>query len=298
MIQSMTAFATRIVSFPLKSNTDVTAILTLKTVNGRFFDMNYKIPHVLAIIESHLSQRCRTLLHRGTVTFSLQLSHPLALKTTVTPSYELAAGYIEALKTLKQQFNLSGDITLQDIVQLPNLFESTDVQISENIITMLIKACDDLIHDVITMRTTEGAALERDILNNILDIESYIEQLIPRAEIITQQRTEHFLQQVREILATTPEDVRSTHLQSLYQNIEKIEVNEEFIRLKAHIAALRQTLEVPDLPHGKKLDFILQEMFREINTLSAKLVDAASLGPIIDIKTRLERMREQVQNIV
>jgi uncharacterized protein (TIGR00255 family) len=298
MIQSMTGFATRSISFSCASGVEATATLTLKSVNGRFFDMNCKVPPALAIIESQLTQRCRALLQRGSVVFSIQLSHPLALKAVVTPAYELAAQYVEALRMVQRQLNLPGEITIQDLAQLPHFFESIDISVPQEAVTTIMSACENLIHDLITMRTREGEALAQDIHANITDIATYIEYLTPRAEAVTQQRTEHLLQQIRDVLAAAPEEVRAAHLKMLYENIEKVEVSEELVRLRTHIEALRQALDMSEVLKGKKIDFIVQEMFREINTLSAKLTDAASLAPIIDIKTRLERMREQVQNIV
>lgn len=298
MIQSMTGFATRTISLSLTSGNETTATLTLKTVNGRFFDINCKVPYALAAIEPLITQRCRALLQRGSVIFSLQLSHPLALKTIVTPAYELAAAYVEALHSVQQRLNLPGEITIKDLAQFPHFLETVDIPVPETTIAAIMHACEALIHDLMAMRTREGEALTYDLCSNITAIESYIAQLVPRAELVTKERTEYLLQQIRDVLATAPEEVRAAHLQALYENIEKVEVNEELVRLKAHVAALYQTLGSSEVVKGKKIDFILQEMFREINTLGAKLTDAASLEPIINIKTCLERMREQGQNIV
>jgi len=297
-MNSMTGFASRIISLPLDEHTTASATLTLKTVNGRFFDITCKMPSSCARLEVTIVQQCRAALQRGTVTFSLQSSQPLTIKSTVMPSYALAQGYIAAINDLQKTLNIPGQLSIQDILLIPNVFESIETPLSEPTAHLILQEIEALITEVVREREREGTALYNDFMQHVQIIEKALEYITPRALEVSEQRIAQVVKLIQEPLNTLTEDARTSHLQAIYQNIGKIEINEELVRFTTHIAALKDTFVAKHEPQGKRIDFILQEMFREINTLNAKLIDAPSFEHIIAIKTSLERMREQAQNIV
>jgi uncharacterized protein (TIGR00255 family) len=298
MIRSMTGFASTTVTLTTPT-TSVVATITLKSLNSRFIDITCKMPHALSHLENEIINRCKKALHRGSMYFTIHMSNSNALKTSVVPAPHLVESYLKNLTELQKTFKLPGTITINDIIKLPDLFETTeDIDLSHNEET-LYKALENLIQTVTAAREQEGASLQKDLEERMHIIKETITLLEPRAQEINAQRKEHFRKEIQAALSASSPEMQETLLQTLYSNLEKVDVHEELVRLKSHLQNFSMTLQDPQLPQkGKKLDFVLQEMFREINTLSAKLPDVTSGSSIITVKVELEKAREQVQNIV
>lgn len=297
MVQSMTGFASTTLTLTTPTGT-VPANLTIKTLNNRFLDISCKLPYQLAHLEPEVIKRAKKTLHRGSVFCSLYISNAQALKTDVFPSLALAEGYIKALGVLQNKLNLPGTVTISDFMTLPNLFETveeTDLQANSNVV---LDAVDSLLHTIIAARELEGQALQKDLENRIEIINNNLALIEPRAQIVSEERRQHLLQEISSAFEKLPAEHRERELHMLCNGIEKIDVNEEIVRFKNHVVTFLKTLHDSNEQKGKKLDFILQEMFREINTLNAKLPDIVSSQPLISIKVELEKAREQVQNIV
>lgn len=297
MVQSMTGFASTTITLTTPSGA-VPATLTIKTLNNRFFDMNCKLPYALSHLEPEMIKIGKKYLHRGTAYCSLYISNPHALKAEVFPSLALAQGYMKAIASMQETLKIPGTLTISDFITLPHLFEAAEEANIANNGTLVMTALEELLKILVATRVKEGAALAKDLETRMAIIGEQVTLIEPRAAAVSAQRKEAFLQELAPLLERATQEVRDAHLQALYTTLDKIDVNEEIVRFKNHHTTFLQTLHDGQEQKGKKLDFILQEMFREINTLNAKLPDAFASGPIITIKVELEKAREQVQNLV
>lgn len=298
MVYSMTGFASAHCEFTQPSGTVVQATITIKTLNSRFFETTCKIPHALAALEQPMTQRCKEALKRGSATIIIYVSNPSLLRAPAAPSMHLVKSYVDALRDIQAACQLPGEVTIANLINMPNLFETSDEPLSTELQTQILTEVDKLIATVVAMRAEEGRALQRDLEGRMQTIAEEVERIAPRAEVIAQERTQRLLQIIATTLAEAPSELRDMHIQSIYNNVHTMETHEEIVRLRAHLAQFHATLNEDQPLKGKKLDFILQELFREINTVTSKLADTASMGSTLTIKTELERAREQVQNIV
>lgn len=294
----MTGFATAQCSSAQASGAVIQATVTIRTLNSKFFEASCKLPYALAPLEQAMMSRCKEAFKRGSVTITVHVTNPTALRVPSIPPAALVAHYVDALKTIQREHGLTGSITIADIIAIPHLFEVMDEPVDKKAQEEIMKAVDGLITTVLAMRLEEGAALQRDLEQRMEVITQEVERIAPRAEAVAQERTERLLQAISATLLEMPDELREMHIQSLYGNVHTIEVHEEIVRMRAHIAQFKATLADGESLKGKKLDFILQELFREINTVASKLADFHSMHAIITVKSELERAREQVQNIV
>lgn len=298
MTQSMTGFATKNLTISTPSGTGIHATITIKTLNNRFLDVSCKFPHVLSYLEPEVIRLSKAYLHRGSIYVTIHIANPQVLQSKVMPSIELAESYVNALKTVQTKLSLPGNITISDLVNLPNLFEGTEqINLEENT-AALLASIESLLQVVVTARELEGTALQKDLEGRMHVIRENMQQIEPRALQVNVERQEHFVSELKKALEHAQVEPNATQLQSLYGSFEKIDVHEEIVRFKNHLENFLVTLKDAQPQKGKKLDFILQELFREINTLSAKLTDAQASNSIIAIKVELEKAREQAQNLV
>jgi uncharacterized protein (TIGR00255 family) len=298
MTQSMTGFATTALNLTMPSGAAIHATLTIKTLNNRFLDVSCKLPHALSYLEPEIIRLCKQLLHRGSVYVTLYIANPQVLQSAVAPAVELAESYVNSLATLQKKLQLPGNITISDLLHLPNLFEGTEqVNLEENTAT-LVASIESLIKTVVTARELEGVALQKDLEGRMHVIRENMQKIEPRALQVNEERQEHFVNELKKALSVSQIEANDTQLQALYSSFEKVDVHEEIVRFKNHLENFLATLHEAQPQKGKKLDFILQELFREINTLGAKLTDAQASNFIIAIKVELEKAREQAQNLV
>ncbi len=298
MIQSMTGFATTNFTIATATKTPINATLTIKTLNNRFLDVSCKFPYSLSYLETDVLRLCKELLHRGSVYITIHISNPQALQSAVALSTDLAKSYQQAVKTLQTTLQLPGELTVSDFLTLPNLFESTEQVNLEESKKNILEQIEALLRKVIATRELEGAALKKDLENRMKIIAENMQAIEPRADAVNVERQAHFVAELKKVLAHAQIEANDSQFQALYSSFEKIDVHEEIVRFKNHRENFLVTLNDAQVQKGKKLDFILQELFREINTLSAKLTDAQASNYIIAIKVELEKAREQAQNLV
>lgn len=298
MVQSMTGFATSQLEWRLNAATVVPITMSIKVLNSRFFETNFRMPHIFASIEQVMTQRCKAALKRGSVTVTVHLGSTFALRTLMMPSLETMQHHVAGLRAIKNACNIAHDVTLNDLIQLPHLFEAIEEPLGDDFADYLVQQFEKLLAEVVVARQREGEHLKRDLVVLMHTIGACLEELAPRAEIISRERRDRFLENIAASIAAASSETQQQHVQALYQHMHTIDTHEEIIRFRAHHQTFLTTLEDADIQKGKKLDFTLQELFREINTLSAKLADVKSIEPVLTIKTKLEQAREQVQNIV
>lgn len=295
MIRSMTGFATTTCSIAIGKE-KIQLTMHLKTLNSRFFETSFKLPHALNHLETTLAKQLKKKFFRGRVYLTMHLSTP-RLTGTITPAISTAQEYIKAILKIQNECNIEGSIKIQDILRLPDLFHSASTELNESVTKIISSTVDTLINDVIVLQEREGAVLFDDISERIASMQKEIltiEQLSLKLVEKHKQKVAKALQDLES------DDSRFAELKksALYSILDKIDTHEEIVRFKDHLIHISDQLKSNTLEKGKRLDFTLQELAREINTISAKCSDSAISKSAINTKVEVEKAREQVQNVL
>lgn len=300
MIMSMTGFSSSTISVPINADgSRINLTLTLKTLNSKFFEVNCKLPYAFTHLETDLIKNFKSKLYRGNIYFTLYMTNPHALTVLVDPSKDSISGYLRTINKIKEEFNLGGNITINDIINLPYIFETQEKQLSESSTELIFKAVDELVAKLVEYRIKEGMVLSTDILTRIENILKHFAELETRATEFMNIKKESIILNIKTILEeNSPEAFSEAQNMVIFNQLDKIDIHEEIVRFKAHLNNLCTIIKSNDIEKGKKIDFTLQELFREINTMTAKCCDAVISGLAINIKVELEKAREQAQNII
>lgn len=307
MIRSMTGFSSTILSIPRRTANTESSLpeqqlqlsMTLKTLNSRFFECTCKLPYSLSFLETDLIKYFKSKFYRGNIVFSIHLSDPSALTGSIEPSLSTVQGYLKAVDRIKQISSLSGSLTMGDLIALPNIFETKEAPLEQETLDQIMATIEHLTTLVQEMRITEGKALAVDLESRIKVIKTYLDQLEPRAREVIEQKKEQLFATLKNAMTETHQEHASEAQTSLiYSQLERIDIHEEIVRFKTHLDALLGIIRSDDIEVGKKIDFTLQELFREINTIASKCNDSVISALAINTKVELEKSREQTQNIV
>ncbi len=304
MIISMTGFSSAIISLPIKDQLtgtlhDVQLSMTLKTLNSRYFEVNCRIPTSLGFLETEMIKLFKKEFHRGTVQFTIYMSSPSALTGAIEPAISTVKGYISALEKIQSECNLPGNITISDLVTLDNIFEKKETPLSKETIERLHQEIQTLTQKCVLTRIEEGKSLQKDIKERLTLLHRYMAELEPRALEVTANKKIQLLENLKSVLKEVAPDISpESQISATYNQLEKLDIHEEIVRFKTHLETLDKILVSSDIINGKKIDFTLQELFRETNTIAAKCSDATISSLAISIKVELEKAREQAQNIV
>lgn len=305
MLRSMTGFSSTILTIPRKTaesglpEQPLQLSMSLKTLNSRFFECTCKLPYSLSFLETDLIKFFRSKLYRGNVLFMIHVSDPSALTGTIEPSIAAVHGYLHAIDRIKEMYPLSGTITINDLITLPNIFETLETPLEQSTIDRIMAAIEELTARVQEVRIKEGKALAKDLESRIAVIQSYFEKLEPRAHIVMEQKKEQLFATLKTALTETRQETASDAQTTLiYNQLERMDIHEEIVRFKTHLESLLAIIKADDIESGKKIDFTLQELFREINTIASKCSDTVISALAINVKVELEKSREQTQNIV
>lgn len=293
----MTGFAAKtLVIFPEKES-PVNVSISIKSLNSRFFETTCKLPLALNNFETEFIKLFKTRLQRGHIYFTIHASHQNIFSCTVEPALDIIKGYIDSAEHIKKTFNLSGAITLTDLLALPNTFNVAEKEPDLAGIKLIFQATEKLIDEVIEARKKEGAELQKDIDQRIVSMKQAVDSIEHTFEKLMENQKALIAAEIAHA-ESTEEELADTRLQLLYATLDKMDIHEEIVRFKSHLANLISQLGSTSLEKGKRLDFILQELAREVNTMAAKSADATIGALAINIKVELEKIREQVQNIV
>lgn len=299
MIQSMTGFASKNVFLDLDAENKIKLSINIKSLNSKYFDINCKLPYVLSQFETDFLKLIKSKLHRGYIYLNIHISDTNVFKTTARPAFNTVSNYIDALKQIQQKYNLPGQVTINDIINLPDIFTLEDKGIDENSKNIIFNLLNDLLTDLLNERSKEGQILKQDIQNRIDAIQNNIETISKNSH----QILEEFKEKISRKVQTINETFQDAHLaesqrQHLYLSLDKMDIHEELVRFKNHINNLVILLNSANPEKGKQLDFTLQELSREINTIAAKTANSQIVDLVIAIKVEIEKIREQVQNIL
>ncbi len=296
-ITSMTGFASKTFVLTAPSGERSSISMNLKSLNSRFFEASVKVPMALSHLETVLIKQFKETLRRGHIYFTAYLSNPNIFEGSIAPAMTIIDGYVKAIEQVKTKYNLLDEIKLDNILRLPNIFSKEDQQLDPQSAQQLMDAITSLIDGVIQERISEGEKLAVDLETRIGNIEHEMKIITERAHVFV----EEWKQKVHATLQEIDADenlIANAQKSGLYSMLDKIDIHEEITRLKSHLTNLTTILQNTDPEKGKRLDFTLQELGREINTIAAKCSDSTISSHAINVKVEIEKMREQIQNIV
>lgn len=297
MIRSMTGFAGKTAMLSLSNNEKGTFAISIKSLNSRFFEVTCKLHYQISNLETELIQLLKKKLHRGHVYLTIHIDNQALFKGTIEPSHKIIDGYVKAIEEIKNKFNIGGNLSIDDLLLLPNVFIVEEKEIDDSTKRFIIDQVTHLIEDVIKSQEKEGLALKKDIEQRISVMQKEIDEIEAASKVLMQQQKEKVQATLKEVMN---DESKFAEIQknAAYALLDKMDIHEEIIRFKSHIKNLINQIESTEIELGKKLDFILQELAREINTIAAKCSDATIGKLAINVKVELEKAREQAQNIV
>lgn len=268
----------------------------LKGVNHRYFDPHIRISRRYSFLEEKIKEELKKKLNRGRLEISINIEKTNDTARNIQVDKGLAMAYYESLKDLAENLNISSDFKVIDVFRLPDVFNLADEQEDPELVWMVLnKALDEAVESLVAMRSKEGANLGKDILARNAYILSAVEILEKRAPLVAQEYQEKLRNRIKDMTnAVTVDETRIIQEAAIFA--DKASITEEIVRLKSHIKHLDELVDADDAV-GRKCDFLLQEMFREINTIASKANDIEMSQIVVDVKAELEKIREQLQNI-
>jgi len=294
MIKSMTAFGRAKRSGESK---DIT--IEIKSVNSRFFDCQVKLPRAYAFVEERIKEHVRrNATSRAKVDVYVTVEELSGAVGAVGIDYEYAESYITALRELGERFGLAEDISVMTVARNQDIFthkkEEEDLEAEWELFRTVL---DEAISGYLEMRTTEGARAEADIREKIELIRSYVDEIERISIEDTVGYRDKLEARIRQILSDNSIAIdESRILTECAIWADKIAIDEELVRLRSHFEAFYEILAQSE-PSGRKLDFLMQELNRETNTIGSKANNARIARIVVNVKGELEKIREQIQNV-
>ncbi len=271
-------------------------IVEISSVNNRFCEIQFRLPKFLSSLESKLKEKILGKITRGKITYSLTWEKNLPLSSYVKLNEEAAEVYYIIFKQLKEKYNLSGELEVEDFVNLPNLIkmekEEYDLDKTWEVIS---EVTGKALSELNSMRSSEGSSLSTDLRTRVESLDKALKKI----EKLASQNVESYRMRLQGRISELIGEMNLDE-QRLAQEVallaERSDVTEECIRFKSHNQQFRSALE-EEVPVGKRLTFLLQEMNREANTIGSKALSAPISQLVIFLKEEIEKIREQVQNI-
>jgi len=291
MIKSMTGFGR------FKEVIDGRDILCeVKSVNSRYLDASIKLPRLYSPLEDRVKQLASGFISRGKLDIYISVESITGEKINLSLNKEYLDSYIKLLSEIKDEYNLNGDISLPMIANKNEVFVVRKVDEDlESVWQGIDKVAKAAFVQFVEMRICEGTKLQMDILGNLAEVEKLANLISARAPESVHSGNERMKARVAELLNGIPVD-ETRLLTECAVFADKTDVNEELTRLDSHFSQFRAVFN-EELPVGRKLDFLVQELNREINTIGSKANDGDIARYVIDAKCAIERIREQIQNI-
>lgn len=291
MILSMTGYGRAQQS---RSGRDIT--VELRSVNSRFLEYSSRLPRALNFLEDPLKKLVSARVHRGKVELSLTVQNTQAPDMVVTVNWALVKGYRDAMVALSEKLELKNDITTSFIARMPDVLTQTAAPVDEDALWNDVQAvAQQAVDAFLAMRAAEGDKLKTDLLNH-LDV---VEQLVGRIEENSAGRvkaySDRLYARLQELLGDRNID-ESRLVTEAAIFADKTAIDEETVRLHSHIAQYRSILS-GEGPVGRKLDFLTQELNRETNTIGSKCQDVDITRLVVELKSEIEKLREQIQNL-
>ncbi|MBQ9897910.1 MAG: YicC family protein [Ruminococcus sp.] len=297
MLKSMTGYGR---AQKILSGRDI--LVEIRSVNHRYYEYSSRIPRAYSYIDEKLKALLKTGISRGKVEVNVTVNTIEGRDTVIAVNKDIAEGYVNALRTLNAELGTNGEGWLEDDIKLSKLIKLPDVfsiqkapDDEEQIWSDISEVAGEALARFVEMRETEGERLRVDVINKA----DFILSSVAKVEELSPQTVENYrnklYQKLSEVLADKDIDEQRIITEAAIFS-EKIAVDEETVRLRSHVSQLKSMLDSGE-PVGRKLDFIVQEMNREVNTIGSKAQDLSVTKLVVDMKAEIEKIREQIQNI-
>lgn len=292
MIKSMTAYGKSLVEAEAGRIT-----VEIQSINRKFLDLSINLPKELYGFDPEIREWLKPYIARGQVQLRVIFNNYSTLTSKISLNLPLVEEYKRVFEDLSNQLKLKGseNVFLQFIMQQPQIFSHEAQPEDENLKQLLKSALEKALIQFQRMKEEEGQALAKDLISRLKIIEDSLDQILPIAQASPSKYQEKLLKRLQEI-SNNLEIVDQRILVEVALFADKMDVSEEITRFQSHLSQFYKFLE-SDEPLGKTLEFLLQEMFREINTMNAKIGDLKGVQLCLEIKAELEKIREQIQNI-
>ena len=291
MIKSMTGYGRAVETVNGREFT-----VELRSVNNRYLDTSVRLPRMLSFAEDAVKQAVKATISRGKVDVYISVRSEAGDEVEVTLNHSVLEGYLNAMRQMVADFQVKDDISVSTLSRLPEVFTVEKPQVDEEQLKAdLMHVVDKAIAGYDAMRSTEGAALDADLRSRAQTIAQLVTQVEEgNGQTVADYRA-RLENKLREVLENTAID-ESRILTEAAIFADKVAVDEETVRLRSHLQQM-ETMLTAGGAIGRKLDFLLQEMNREANTIGSKCTDVRLARIVVDIKAELEKIREQTQNI-
>lgn len=293
MVKSMTGFGRSEYS---DEKRNITA--EIKSVNHRYNDINVRMPRRYSFAEEKIKNTVKNFARRGKIEVSVMVENIGDEDVNIRLNTAVAKQYLENIRELQETFGIEGSVSLEYVASLPDVMKSVpDVENEEEITAILTSVVAEAAEKHAEMRRIEGEKLAEDILMRAGLIENYVKEIEVRSPGVVKDYTEKLRGRIIEMTEGSVVATEERILLEAAVFADKINVTEEIVRLGSHIGQLRRIISDSSQPEGKKLDFLIQEMNREANTIGSKANDLEITNNVLEIKSEIEKIREQVQNI-
>lgn len=290
-MKSMTGFGSS--SLELE---DCSIDIEIKSVNNRYLDFNFSMPSYLNFMLEDMKSLIKNKLKRGRVEVYIKIKKYQLSVDSVDINYELAQKIKEKLDSLNQKLDMKSDISVRDLVKYDDVMTFTYKDLDNDFLhDNILKVLDEAVNKIYSMRSIEGDNLREDLSTNLSKIEDQISKISSLTENSVIEYRENLFNKISELLDEEKIDKDRMYLEVALM-ADKVDINEELKRFDSHIVQFKSAMDMKDCI-GRKLDFIIQEMNREINTISSKSNDESISVCVIEVKSLIEKLREQVQNI-
>ena len=277
-------------------------LVEIRAVNHRYYEFSARLPRTCLYLEEKLKSFLNGRIGRGKVEVSVTITRPDGKDAQIAVNRSVAEGYVNALRMLNEELGengglwLSDDLTLNSLLRLPDVFTVTKEQEDENAVWAVVSAAAaQALDSFVKMREAEGGRLADDLSGKLDGLEAMLRQVESIVPSIAENYRQRLYAKLTELLADTNIDEQRILTETAIF-AEKTAIDEETVRLHSHIAQFRTLLQAEE-PIGRKLDFLVQEMNREVNTIGSKAQDLSVTRLVVDMKSEIEKIREQIQNI-
>lgn len=292
MIRSMTGYGRdrRIIG-----EYEITA--ELRAVNNRYFEFNAKLPRTYQYLEDKIKLLVKEKISRGKLDFTLGIFHVQGKETAVSVNRLVVESYVKELREVGEFLNLPDDLTLETVFKMSDAFNISRPEEDEEAIWAAVRETTSAaLENFLKMRETEGEKMKEDVLEKLSNIEKMVEEIC----IYSPENVSSYRNRLYEKMTAILEEKQIDEQRILLEAgifAEKTAVDEETVRLKSHFSQLRNMLETAKEPIGRKLDFLVQEINREVNTIGSKAQELRITRIVVEAKSEIEKIREQIQNI-
>lgn len=280
----------------LESVDGKTIIVEIKSVNHRYYEFSSRVPRSCGYLDEKLKSFIQGKVSRGKIDVGVSIQSDGVSDEKIEVNSEVAKGYITALRSANEELGLEDDLTLSRIMRLPDIFDVKKVEEDEETVWNEVKSvAEKALERFIAMREAEGEKMREDILSRLDYITKLVEKIEKKSPETTEKYRKKLFDKISEVLKDTNVDEQRILTEAAIFS-EKTAVDEETVRLRSHINQCREMLSMNEAV-GRKLDFLIQEFNREANTIGSKCQDIEITKVVVDLKSEIEKIREQVQNI-